>query len=337
MSRTTSVVIPCYNAEKYLPEALESVRVQTSPALEIIIVDDGSERPVKAPDGWDGPPLVIVRTPNRGHVAARNVGFARAEGEFVALLDADDTWLPTKLEEQERALRLNPTAIGCYTQCLRGPGLFGFGPYPPMDVSDDEFLLVLWYNLFFPPSAFMFRRNAIERVGYMNEELGLGEDIEYYLRLMSVGRIIQVPHPLCRYRVHVGQMTSNLCQKMIWSKGARAHMISQQADRLVQAGLPRHKLWDAYRNDIMMTFYRRQFQAARPLLWDYWRDHPSDWAVLLRAVVSLLPPQLVRYLRDRRGSIGDRNRTYDHPASSDPAPEPNWAQAFNRISTIIGR
>ena len=337
MSRTTSVVIPSYNAEKYLPETLESVRVQTIPALEIILVDDGSEITVKAPDEWDGPPLVIVRTPNRGPAAARNLGLARATGEFVALLDADDSWLPTKLEEQERVLKFNPTAVACFTQCVRAPGLFGFGPYPPMDVNDDEFLLVLWYNAFFPTSTFMFRRDAIDRVGFLNEQLRVGEDVEFYLRLMRVGRIIQVAHPLCRYRVHSGQITSNLYQKLIASKRARAIMISQHADRLIQAGLPRDKLWDAYRNEIMLTFYRRQFKAARPLLWDYWRDHPSDWAVLLRAVVSLLPAGFVAHLRDRNESIRVRNGTYDHPAGEDPSPEPNWAQAFNRISTIIGR
>ena len=128
MMATTSVIIPCYNGERYLPAALESVRTQTVPVLEIIVVDDGSAVPVHAPEGWSGLPLRLYRTPNRGQAAARNLAMANAEGEFFAFLDVDDMWHPRKMEEQEKVLRANPEAVGCYTRCVEEPGFYGFGP-----------------------------------------------------------------------------------------------------------------------------------------------------------------------------------------------------------------
>src|SRR4051812_35558191 len=104
MSERTSVLIPCYNAQQYLPEALASVCAQTRPVREIIVIDDGSLEPVKAPTGWHGPPLKIIRTPNRGLPAARNLGLRHASGDFIGLLDADDAWHPNKTALQEDAI-----------------------------------------------------------------------------------------------------------------------------------------------------------------------------------------------------------------------------------------
>src|ERR1700722_3780639 len=183
MTSSTSVVIPCYNGEEYLAEALESVQKQTLSVREILLIDDGSAVAIRAPSKWSGPPLRIIRTPNRGLAAARNLGWSQASGEFVAFLDADDAWHPRKVEEQEKALRANPAAVACFTHCIEAPGFFGFGPYPPPEVSDYEFLLVLWYHTFFPPSAVMVRRNAATAFGPFREGMSNGEDIELWMRL----------------------------------------------------------------------------------------------------------------------------------------------------------
>ncbi len=296
---TTSVVIPCYNFQDYLPEALASVRRQTLPVKEVILIDDGSIVPIVPPADWNGPPLRLVRTENRGLPAARNLGVTHCTGDIVAFLDADDVWLPGKVEAQTRALEARPEAVASYTRCEERPGFFGFGPYPPPDVSDDEFLLVLWYNLFYPPSAVAVRRDALTAVGGFREDLGNGEDIELWLRLLESGSLAQVPEPLCLYRQHDQQFTKNIAKKLFGSKQSRAAMIARHADRLVRAGVPRSRLWDAYRNDVLLVYYRRQFRAARRLLWDYWRDHPADLRMLTYALVSLLPEGLVKRLRGR--------------------------------------
>lgn len=97
-SPRVSVVIPAYDPI-WLDEALESVRRQTLAGSEILVIDDGSRPPV-APGRTDD--LILVRQPNAGPGGARNRGFALARGEFIALLDSDDRWLPAKLESTLR-------------------------------------------------------------------------------------------------------------------------------------------------------------------------------------------------------------------------------------------
>ena len=326
----TSVVIPCYNVDAYLGEALESVRAQTRPVREVVLIDDGSRVPLAPPRDWSGPPIKLVRTPNRGLPAARNLGVAHCTGELVAFLDADDLWHPTKVEAQTRALAANPKAVASYTRCEEKPGFFGFGPYPPLDVSDDEFLLVLWYNLFFPPSAVAVRRDVLNEVGGFREDLGNGEDIELWLRLLRRGPFVQIPEPLTGYRQHAQQFTKNTAKKMFGGKQARAAMIAQHAERLVAAGLPREKLWDAYRNDILLVYFRREFGAARRLLFDYWRDHKRDLRILAYALATLLPSGLVSRLRGRTPPA-------PKPATDDAGQSPGWDVALRRVRHALAR
>jgi hypothetical protein len=116
---------------------------------------------------------------------------------------------------------------------------------------------------------------------------------------MVEGPIAQVPEPLCRYRQHGGQMSRNAYRRLIRNHAARRLMIAQHAERLARAGIPRARHWDAYRSDILLTFYRRDFASARRLLWQYWLEHPTDWRVLAYAMTSLLPARLVERWRGR--------------------------------------
>jgi glycosyltransferase involved in cell wall biosynthesis len=321
----TSVVIPCYNAGKYLGQALESIRGQTQTVREIIVVDDGSEPAVTAPPDWQGPLLRVIRTPNRGPAEARNTGIAAASGELIAFLDADDLWLPSKIARQEAALARRPDAVACYCQCTREEGFFSFGPYPAGDVTDDEFLLVLWYNNFFPPSSVLVRREALVQVGGFRADLCPSEDIELWLRLLRHGSFVTVPEALCRYRQHSGQSTKNVLRKMAASKRARAVMIAEHADRLARAGVPRDRLWDAYRSDVLGTYFRRDFAVARRLLWDYFRDHPGDTRILAYCALSCLPASLVIGLRGRTGP--------PEPGGADPGA---WSSTLLRIRHALG-
>jgi glycosyltransferase involved in cell wall biosynthesis len=329
MTPATSVIIPCYNAEAYLTEALDSVRKQTRPPLEIVLIDDGSAVPVAIPEGWTGPEIRVIRTENRGLAAARNRGLKEARGEFIALLDADDAWAPRKLELQEDALRTSPEAVACYTRCVDAPGFFGFGPYPPVDVSHDEFMLVMWYHSVFPPSSILVRRSACEAAGPFKEGMLNGEDVEWWFRLMRLGRFVQVPEELTYYRQHAGQLTKNLVKKFIGGRQARREVIRLNADRLVAAGLRPDKLWDAHRNEILLVYYRRHFSAARRLLWSYWLEHPLDIGILFRAVVSLFPQGLITRLR---GRLPDRP-VAEVPESS--GPQRGWKELRKQLGPVI--
>ncbi|MGE3807520.1 MAG: glycosyltransferase family 2 protein [Gemmataceae bacterium] len=299
----TSVVIPCYNVQKYLGQALDSVRGQTIPVREIVVVDDGSRVPVKLPARWDGPPLKLFRTENRGLPAARNLGIDHCSGEYVAFLDADDAWRPRKLEMQECALRSRPDAVASFTRCVDEPGYRPLGPYPDATADTAELVRLLWKDIFFPPSTFMARRDALLGVGRFDEALrNTGEDVELFLRLLAVGTFVQVPEPLCYYRDHGEQMTRDLCRMIKGHKQARGLVIERHPELLEAAGIARHRFWDAQRDEVLQVYARRAYDHARPLLWDHWKENPADLHLLGCLLVTCLPSPLRGLLKPAASS-----------------------------------
>ncbi len=120
MSITVSVVIPAYNAAKYIGRAIDSVLAQTRPADEIIVVDDGStDNTADVAHGY-GDKIRFIRQENAGASVARNTGIEAATSEWIAFLDADDEWLPQKLQLQTEHLRRNPNLVwttGNFIRC----------------------------------------------------------------------------------------------------------------------------------------------------------------------------------------------------------------------------
>src|SRR3972149_3633636 len=99
-SRSVSVVIPCYNGAVYLHETIESALAQTHSPLEVLVIDDGSTDDSAAIADSFGSPVRVIRQTNQGESVARNRGIDEARGDWIAFLDSDDVWNPTKLERQ---------------------------------------------------------------------------------------------------------------------------------------------------------------------------------------------------------------------------------------------
>lgn len=102
-----SVIIPAYNAESFIEETLKSVLAQTYPAIEVLVIDDGSQD--RTPEIVAGmaerdPRVVLVKQSNAGVAAARNLGIDQSKGEFIAPIDADDIWYPENLEKQVQCM-----------------------------------------------------------------------------------------------------------------------------------------------------------------------------------------------------------------------------------------
>ncbi len=110
-----SCILPAWNAAATIARSIESILAQTVLPLEVIVVDDGSTDDTRAVVSRFGAGVRSVRQPNAGAEAARNRGIAESRGEFLAFLDADDVWLPTKLERQLAVFRDRPEvgAVGC--------------------------------------------------------------------------------------------------------------------------------------------------------------------------------------------------------------------------------
>jgi len=295
----TSVIIPCYKYDEYLEVAIDSVLNQTRSPLEIIVVDDGSPIPLRPIlSKQDRCPIVWIRTPNQGPSGARNSGVSRARGEYIAFLDADDAWEPRKLELQETFLEAHQECVGCYTMCIDKPGFFKFGPYP--DYGSDRFALArhLWRELFFPPSCVLLRRSHFMEVGGFPEGITTGEDLNLWIKLLQYGSLGFISEPLCWYRQHSNQSTGGNQKRILGSKRTRKDIIDKNSHFLEECGIDRTEFWDAYRNDVLIIYFKRDFESARPLLADYLKDHPCDLKLYLYLLIAwFVPVSMMRAVR----------------------------------------
>ncbi len=178
-----SVIIPTYNRGWILKESIDSVFSQTFDAYELIVVDDGSDDNTSEILDSYGNKLRIIRQANQGVSAARNRGIIASSGEFIALLDSDDLWLPEKLDRQMSFFRNNPDAVICQTQeiwirngkkvnpCKHHKKLSGMIFEPSLNLC-----LV-------SPSAVMFKRELMDMVGFFDESFPACEDYDLWLRV----------------------------------------------------------------------------------------------------------------------------------------------------------
>lgn len=197
-----TVIIPAYNAEAFIAETLLSVINQSWDNYEIILVDDGSSDHTAA-IASTFPAVTVICQENRGVAAARNIAIAKARGDYIAFLDADDLWPPQKLSKQIEYMQQYPELGISYTlhQCF-------------LDHSMDTMPLWVRPELFasqeagYIPSALMVSREILQQVGLFNEHYQVSEDTEWLLRAKEKGiQIGLVPELLLHKRVHQDNLT----------------------------------------------------------------------------------------------------------------------------------
>lgn len=203
---TVSVIIPVYNGERFLAEAIQSALNQTLPPDEVIVVDDGSvDGSAAIMAALPLPPtidFILVRQPNQGAAAARNRGIALASGDLVAFLDADDLWHPEKLARQVAQLAQEPDvdAVICHVESFVEPG----GKWPP---GRDRAL----FDQLPPMYSFctlLIHRFALDRVGMLDSQQRAGEDTEWFARARDMGLNFAVtPAVLLRRRFHSANLS----------------------------------------------------------------------------------------------------------------------------------
>ncbi|MBK7891747.1 MAG: glycosyltransferase family 2 protein [Bdellovibrionales bacterium] len=209
-----SVIVPTYNLEDCLAACLESVLGQTSPADEIIVVDDGStDRTVEIAESY---PVKVLRQKNSGPAAARNRGVREARGEWVAFLDGDDEWMPTKIEKLREKIRECMDFVLVATDDLMGP--IG-GPYKsrPLHLGlkkDDDPFRKLYRGCFFATSTISTRRAVFLEAGGMDESLRSAQDYDTWLRIVRLGAVGFISQPLTKYHIRPGSISFNTSRRL---------------------------------------------------------------------------------------------------------------------------
>ncbi len=184
-----SVIIPAYNSHSTLARAIDSVLAQTLPALEVLVVDDGSTDDTRAIAEGYGPPVRCIHKPNGGVASARNRGIREARGDWVALLDADDVWLPHKLQEQWDALQRAPGVgwAACRHDIIRDGRRWRQPIRPKLQAEIARNGTVPSFNsmhrLPFQTSGLVVRRDLLHEVGLFQEWMRVADDRDLMWRI----------------------------------------------------------------------------------------------------------------------------------------------------------
>jgi hypothetical protein len=212
---TFSVVIAAYQVADLIGEAIGSVLAQTAPPLQIVVCDDGSTDELEGALAPYRDNLKLLRQPNRGESAAKNAAAAAASGDYVVLLDADDTWLPQRLEALGELASTRPdldilTTDAWFELDGQKVGRF-YGATTPFVVTDQR-RAILERNFIMQPAV---RRSRWLAIGGFDESVEIGADWDCWIRLMldgSQGGIVD--QPLASYRLREGSLSSRRAESL---------------------------------------------------------------------------------------------------------------------------
>ena len=216
MSRV-SVVIPTYNREKFIVNCVQSVRAQSLQGCEIIVVDDGSidktYQNLKelgfASRTTAKQSLRYIYQENRGVSAARNLGIKEARGEYIALLDSDDFWLPTKLERQISTLICNKAHVRlCHTDEIWMRNGIRVNSHKKHKKGGGDIFLKCLKMCCISPSSVVLHKSVFEDIGVFDENLPACEDYDFWLRYCAKEEVIFVnEHLLVKNGGHKSQLS----------------------------------------------------------------------------------------------------------------------------------
>jgi glycosyltransferase involved in cell wall biosynthesis len=229
-SQLVSILIPCYNAEQWIGETLNSVLAQTWTNKEVMVVDDGStDNSLANARGFESANVKIISQENRGASAARNRALQEAQGDFIQYLDADDLISQDKLERQIRLLSLEENA-DCvssaeWARFYSNYRLANFTPEPVWkDMSPIDWLVCSWEGGgMMPLHAWLIPRAIAQAAGNWNESLSLNDDGEYFCRVLLASQGIKFcSGAKSYYRSSISGSLSNTTSKKRWESAFRS-------------------------------------------------------------------------------------------------------------------
>ena len=204
-----SVVIPSYNRLHTLERAITSVFAQTQPAFEVIVVDDASTDGTREWLQRHHPAVKVIHTgENRGVSHARNLGITASAGDWIALLDSDDEWLPAKLEQQARLVQASREAVLCHTDEIWIRNGVRVNPHNKHRKSGGHIFTNCLPLCAISPSSALIRRDLFDQIGLFDESLPACEDYDLWLRICARHPVLLLDEPLLiKYGGHDDQLS----------------------------------------------------------------------------------------------------------------------------------
>jgi glycosyltransferase involved in cell wall biosynthesis len=300
--KLVSILIPAWNAEKWIAQSIQSALSQTWVEKEIVIIDDGSEdRTLEIARTFESERVKVVTQGNRGAASARNAALALAGGDFIQWLDADDVLAPDKIDQQMKSVGSDCSDFTVYSS---PHGVFYYqlkkAEFTPnslwRDFSPIDWLIVsmsetLWMN----PAAWLVSRTLTEKAGPWDDRLSMDDDGEYFARVVAASdRVRFVRDARCYYRQSGFQqlsrrMTGRAVNSLVLSTILRIDTLLalEKSERTKQAGL-------AFLQAKMPVFFPEKLEALAQLntlaakLGGALKQPVSDWR--LRALNRVIGP-----------------------------------------------
>ena len=274
-----SIIIPTFNSEQYIADALESVFVQTYRPIEVIVVDDGSTDKTQLVLKTFKNSIDYYYQGNKGPSASRNTGIKVAKGKYIAFLDSDDLWIKSKLEQQIEMMEGYPD-VGLLSgdmQRFSGKQVnvssmfnkYGFD----RKFFEDEFYVKDAYRKIYtqgnyiPTGTVMLRKNCLEKVGYFDENFRHSEDLDLWLRVSLHFRLAYSKEIWLQRRDHEINLTGDTeSMNLSLIKVLEKHE-EQYASYITQNGIDSNKvISDKYRNTGYLFLFSCKLSKARECL-----------------------------------------------------------------------
>jgi glycosyltransferase involved in cell wall biosynthesis len=299
-----SIIIPCYNAQAYVAEAIQSALNQTYPHCEIIVIDDGSSDGSLEIIKSFGAAIRSESGPNRGGCAARNRGFSLSRGGWIQFLDADDRLAPNKISAQMEALRRQPGCLDQIATCAWyhftateefPPTRYAFLERPGSGI---DLLIELWLaHGMLNPGCWLISRALAESIGPWDESLSADQDGEYFGRVMlAAHNVVFSPEATVGYRIPSAGNVSRAISDV--SLGSRCRATRNIAERLLER---RDDVW------ARSAVAHRLMNIALLL----WQDRRTDAEELIERARQVrrhpLGHNKSRFLRVSEALVGTRN------------------------------
>jgi glycosyltransferase involved in cell wall biosynthesis len=261
-SPLVSIVIPCYNAKRWITEAINSAWAQTYPHIEVIVVDDGSTDGSPAVLQSFGEQIRLVNGPHRGGNPARNQGFALAQGSYIQFLDADDYLLPEKIARQAAFLAETGADVvyGDWRHQFHEPDGRVWQDDIHISAEQPDVLASLLRGWWVAPAAILWRREAVTASGGWDETLQAGQDRDFFLAVaMTDADIRYQPGSHSVYRRY-GNVTVSTSNARRWRENHERLLNKAQA-KLKERGL----LSEKYKRAMALSYFslaRNYYEAA---------------------------------------------------------------------------
>lgn len=266
-SPTVSVVIPVYNGRETIGETLASLASQTAAPTEILVIDDGSTDGTADFVRQHAGPIRVISKKNEGLAATRNCGVENAIGDWVAFIDADDLWKPTKLERQLAAMKSHPGHVCYFTWFEYFGGTTDTPPPPttePFAVYREPFVA---FDFLILPSSILFRRDVKTRFFVEGPP---SDDLMFFTDLVDEGSLCLVNEPLVEYRKHAGAMTQ---QPGVATRGWSALFRWANAKTPERCAETSRQLWQRLIESMAIAKYRRDW----PRYWELRQFADERW------------------------------------------------------------